>query len=235
MIKALVEVELSGDVTYENLKDYRGGTEQFVKMAIQDGAETNGLSAYGTVVKEIIESPQPELDDLDWREIAYEDCEHTKLISNEQSYTSGWWTHYEVVFEFLGKRYTFEYKCHTSPNCADTEFVSGFSKVEAVTESCDNQGSDVITHNGAKYRLVERHANEDELILITKSDDYPEGSVWKVTRSGEDDDGSVDVYPKDEESRQCLISRDEEEGFVDGAYEGYLVLELLDEEEGKAY
>jgi hypothetical protein len=49
------------------------------------------------------------------------DLEGYELISDELVYNKGWYNYYEVIFKDLktGKKYSFEYKQHTSDNVCD--------------------------------------------------------------------------------------------------------------------
>jgi hypothetical protein len=79
--------------------------------------------------------------------------------------------------------------------------------------------SDIIVHEGKKYRKVERNANVGDLIMIVSAikENYPVGAIGKCTRNDEFDDGSIDTtlsFPGSETS-----------GFIDTVYAKYVVLE----------
>jgi hypothetical protein len=79
--------------------------------------------------------------------------------------------------------------------------------------------SDIIVHEGKKYRKVERNANVGDLIMIVSAikKNYPVGAIGKCTRNDEFDDGSIDTtlsFPGSETS-----------GFIDTEYAKYVVLE----------
>lgn len=62
--------------------------------------------------------------------------EVVSIIRNEQDFqgvtnikekftgNSGWYNHYNLTFDYEGKRYTISYKKHTSDNISDFEYVS---------------------------------------------------------------------------------------------------------------
>jgi|SRR5690606_38089811 len=63
------------------------------------------------------------------REIEYVDG--VEEYEENLSYNEGWYNYYEVTFKYNGKKYSFEYREHTSDNVADTEiFDDSFQEVE---------------------------------------------------------------------------------------------------------
>lgn len=59
-----------------------------------------------------------------------EDVEGVTNFDDSISYNSGWYNYHEVTFTYKGKRYSFEYKRHTSDNVCDEEiFWDTFKEV----------------------------------------------------------------------------------------------------------
>jgi len=64
-------------------------------------------------------------------EFEIEDVEGVTDYEDDISYNSGWYNYHEVTFKYRGKKYSFEYKSHTSDNVCDTEVLSGtFKEIE---------------------------------------------------------------------------------------------------------
>lgn len=53
-----------------------------------------------------------------------QDFQGVTNIKEEFTGNSGWYNHYNLTFDYEGKRYTISYKEHTSDNISDFEYVS---------------------------------------------------------------------------------------------------------------
>ncbi|QOV08352.1 hypothetical protein Kirov_153 [Bacillus phage Kirov] len=59
-----------------------------------------------------------------------EDYEGVTEYDDDINYNSGWYNYHLVTFTYKGKRYSYEYKTHTSDNVCDTEiFWDTFKEV----------------------------------------------------------------------------------------------------------
>lgn len=52
-----------------------------------------------------------------------EDYEGVTEYDDDINYNSGWYNYHLVTFTYKGKRYSYEYKTHTSDNVCDTEIL----------------------------------------------------------------------------------------------------------------
>lgn len=60
-----------------------------------------------------------------------EEVDGVEDYTENLSYNSGWYNYYEVTFKFKGKKYSFEFKSHTSDNVCDMEFFyESFKEIE---------------------------------------------------------------------------------------------------------
>lgn len=51
------------------------------------------------------------------------DLEGVTTVTESLSYNSGWYNYYVIMFDYKGKRYSFEYKDHTSDNVCDMSYL----------------------------------------------------------------------------------------------------------------
>ena len=63
-----------------------------------------------------------DLDDI-FSLIRDEDLEGVSNVNEDLSYNSGWYNYYQILFDYKGKRYSFEYKDHTSDNVCDMTYL----------------------------------------------------------------------------------------------------------------
>ena len=55
--------------------------------------------------------------------VRFEDYKGATNVKDELNYNSGWYNYSTVTFDYEGKRYSVEYKEHTSDNVSDMEYL----------------------------------------------------------------------------------------------------------------
>ncbi|HHB2481355.1 TPA: hypothetical protein ACORDH_002806 [Bacillus cereus] len=69
-------------------------------------------------------------EDVTIEEVRGEEVEGAE-ISYENEYHSGWWIYQDVIVKYKGKKYSFEYREHSSDNCCDNDcYIDTFVEVK---------------------------------------------------------------------------------------------------------
>ncbi|HDR7066903.1 TPA: hypothetical protein QCW42_004009 [Bacillus cereus] len=52
-------------------------------------------------------------------------------ISYENEFHNGWWIYQDVIVDYKGKKYSFEYREHSSDNCCDNDcYINTFMEIK---------------------------------------------------------------------------------------------------------
>ena len=87
-------------------------------------------------------------------EIRHEDYEGATNIVNKLEYNEGWYNYSSLRFDLKGKRYSIEYREHTSDNVSDFEWIDGtfieLGSVEEMEETITKEDLAFIKNNYEK-------------------------------------------------------------------------------------
>lgn len=98
-----------------------------------------GYALFEQVFADVIE----EDGELEFYQI--EDIDGVTEYSDELNYNSGWYNYSIVFFKYNGRKYSMEYKEHTSDNVSDTEHLwNTFKEIQGITLNKDTFTQDEV-------------------------------------------------------------------------------------------
>lgn len=129
--------------------------------------------------------------------IRHDDYEEATNVKDELSYNSGWYNYSTLTFDYKGKRYSIEYKEHTSDNVCDFEYTSDLVCLGNSSEMEESVSQEEVS------RLEIHYKNQIERLMKEQSKLKQKASlIDKLRLPAKDFTMITNIFLKEKEDRE---------------------------------